>query len=108
MRKPSKSFTTRHSNRNGNAGRPYYKCQPCNKFLCFADSRGNNPGNPPCDCGVSSKTQVAGKEKKVPRGVHYVCRLGKCDFYKPCVENGKQVAVESDDLVHRLAMLSIL
>ena len=94
------------SNRKGNAGRPYYKCQHCSKFLCFVDDRGNDPNNPPCHCGASSKTQVAGREKKVPGGIHYVCRLGGCDFYKPNIgEDGNQVTVE--DLEKDLARLCI-
>ncbi|KAK4174866.1 hypothetical protein QBC36DRAFT_33103, partial [Triangularia setosa] len=81
--RPSKRFITRYSNRKGNAGRPYYKWQPCGKFLCFADHRGNDPNSPPCYCGVSSNRQLAGRETSVPRGVHYVCRLGVCTFYQP-------------------------
>lgn len=51
---------------------------------------------------------MAGREKKVPRGVHYVCRLGACDFYQPCIGiDGEQVSVE-DDLVTGLAALGIL
>ena len=74
--------TTRPSNRKGNAGRRYYKCRPCKKFLCFIDDRGNDPSNPPCHCGVSSKTEMVGTDKRVLRGLHYVCRLGCCEFYQ--------------------------
>ncbi|OJD10148.1 hypothetical protein ACJ73_09917 [Blastomyces percursus] len=68
---PSSREVTRASNRKGNAGRPYYKCHRCNKFLCFADDRGNDPSNPPCYCGVLSRRQVAGYDKHVPRGMHF-------------------------------------
>ncbi|KAK4183369.1 hypothetical protein QBC35DRAFT_478223 [Podospora australis] len=57
--------------------------------------RGNLRGNPPCYCGKSSKQQVAGvySEFRKQRGaissppgaLHYVCRLGTCDYYKPRV-----------------------
>lgn len=59
--RPSSLMWTRTSNRNGNAGRPYYKCIPCNKFLVFNDTRGNDPLNPHCYCNVSSKRQLAGR-----------------------------------------------
>ena len=106
---PSVRFITRRSNRNGNVGRPYYKCVECRQFLVFADERGNDPQNPPCDCGTSSKTQVSGPDKSVPRGVHYVCRLGKCDFYAPCMDQeGNQVALVGDQLLDQLAALRII
>ncbi|KAF2189958.1 hypothetical protein K469DRAFT_561858 [Zopfia rhizophila CBS 207.26] len=105
---PSLRSTTRRSNRKGNAGRPYDKCMRCGKFLGFADERGNDPNNPPCGCGVSSKRQVAGPEKRVPRGLHYVCRLGACDFYAPCKDaEDRQVTVDGE-FVDLLAMLRII
>lgn len=97
--RPSTRLMTRRPNRKGHAGRPYHKSLPCGKFVGFAHDRGNDPNNPPCHCGASSKTQIAGREKKIPGGIHYVCRLGECDFYKPCIgKDGEQVTVE-DDLI---------
>lgn len=99
---------TRSSNRKGNAGRPFYKCIPCNKFHCFDDIRGNDSRNPLCDCQVSSKLQVSGPDKRVARGLHYVCRLGSCNYYR--VRGGaqeRQVRLDAD-LVAKLAMLKII
>ncbi|KAL2139005.1 hypothetical protein VTI28DRAFT_5910 [Corynascus sepedonium] len=108
-KRPSKMFITRHSNRKGNAGCRYYKCQPRSEFLCFADYRGNHPDNPPCHCGVSSKKQLTGRETRVSRGVRYVCRLGECTFYRPYISgSGEQVRVDDDDLVHLIVKLRIL
>ncbi|KAH7115253.1 hypothetical protein B0J11DRAFT_540200 [Dendryphion nanum] len=73
---------TKPSNRNGNAGRPYYKCLPCNKFCCFTDMRGNDPANPLCYCGTSSRKQISGENKHPLRQVHYVCVQGTCDYYQ--------------------------
>ncbi|KAK1994447.1 hypothetical protein LX36DRAFT_541431, partial [Colletotrichum falcatum] len=73
----------RASNPKGNAGRPYYKCPQCGKFSCFADHRGCHPNNPLCACYVPSRMQVAGPDRTPPRGLHYVCRWGNCDFYSP-------------------------
>lgn len=42
---------------NNNVGCPYLKCVPCYKFLVFNDTRGNDPNDPLCYCGVSSKRQ---------------------------------------------------
>ncbi|KAF2869242.1 hypothetical protein BDV95DRAFT_570683 [Massariosphaeria phaeospora] len=105
---PSAKFITRCSNRKGNAGRHYNKCVPCGKFLGFADDRGNDPNNPPCNCGTSSKRQVAGPETQVPRGVHYVCRLGACDFYAPARDADLRQITVNSDLVGLLAQLSII
>ena len=96
--RPSTRCVTRHSNRNGNAGRPYFKCIPCNQFLVFADSRGNHPSNPPCPCGLSSKKQVSGLSRQVARAVHFVCRAGKCDFYQACGTDGETVVLEQETL----------
>ena len=98
---PSFLLKTRSSNRNGNAGRPYYKCLLCNKFLVFNDVRGNNVRNPPCHFGASSKMQISGAHKNVPRGLHFVCRLGKCDFYQAVTDdNQRQISLREDSLVN--------
>ncbi|KAF2688904.1 hypothetical protein K458DRAFT_293711, partial [Lentithecium fluviatile CBS 122367] len=95
--RPSRRFITRETNRKKNAGLPYDKCKRCWKFLGFADEQGNDPNNPPCCCGVSSKRQVAGPEKRVPHGLHYVCRLGTCDFYAPCKDGkDRHLAVDGE------------
>ncbi|KAF2135971.1 uncharacterized protein K452DRAFT_192195, partial [Aplosporella prunicola CBS 121167] len=74
--RPTTKFITRSSNRNGNAGRPYYKCGPCKKFHNFADNRGINTDNPKCCCGQVSRMQKSGV------GVlHFVCQFGCCNFY---------------------------
>jgi hypothetical protein len=90
-------LTTRASNLKGNAVREYFKCNPCKKFHCFSDTRGNDPRNPLCRCGASSITQISGAEKRVARGVRYVCRLGRCDFYDICRDDQKrQVTVDEN------------
>lgn len=80
--RPTVRRITRSSNRKGNAGRPCYICPPCGKFHCFADQEGNDPTNPPCDCGTFSKRQLSDVEFSPRRKVHYVCRLGGCDYYR--------------------------
>ncbi|KAL6910133.1 hypothetical protein GGI43DRAFT_389415 [Trichoderma evansii] len=103
----SKRYITRPTNRNGNAGRPYYKCDRCPKFAGFADTRGNDPNNPPCDCGASSRRQLASRVKG--RKIHYVCRLGKCNFYgeQPNAIDGSVATVDGDELASAFAMLGI-
>ena len=103
--KSSDQFVTKTSNRNNNAGRPYFKCVHCDKFLVFNDTRGNDPDNPLCYCGVSSKRQVSGRDRRVPRGVHYVCRLGRCNFYQPEMRDiYRQMSLEDveEELLHLL------
>lgn len=95
-------------NRNGNAGRPYHKCISCRKFLGFADERGNDPNNPMCNCGESSKAQRAGENSSNPGGLHYVCRLGTCDYYVVRMdENQEQIRLGSD-MVDLFASLNII
>ncbi|KAK2031742.1 hypothetical protein LX32DRAFT_257372 [Colletotrichum zoysiae] len=85
----ARRYITGHSNRKGNAGRPYYRC--CGVFYCFADLRGYHPDNPRCNCDRPSRMQIAGPERNPPGGLHYVCMWGGCDFYLAHVdENGKQ------------------
>ncbi len=106
--RPTNLRYTRHSNRTGNAGRPYYKCMPCGKFHCFADQRGNDPTNPPCHCGLSSRRQISSLQKLKGRQIHYVFRVGRCDFYN-VHRNPQQESVElGPELAERLARLGII
>ncbi|KAI0432795.1 hypothetical protein F5Y09DRAFT_300924 [Xylaria sp. FL1042] len=105
-------ITTLHitgsSNRNGNAGRPYYKCLSCGKFCVFNDLRGNDPTNPCCYCGYSSKRQITGRSKRVAGRVHYVCRLGECDYFSSgSDEKGKDIIIDMDlsDALSRLFII---
>jgi hypothetical protein len=101
-------YTTRQSNRNGNAGRPYYKCTPCNSFVRFDDSRGNDSNNPLCFCRESSRMQVTGLGKSVPRALHYVCKSGACDFYDTRRDGLERQIVLDGDLVDLLAGLQLI
>ncbi|KAI5926283.1 hypothetical protein F4810DRAFT_656258 [Camillea tinctor] len=107
-KRASEYFITRRSNRNGNAGRPCYKCLPCDNFLVFCDRRGNDPENPKCHCGYSSKRQITGRSKSVPGRVHYVCRLGECDFYSPSRDENGQDNVIAGELADKLSRLSFI
>lgn len=102
--RPSTRLVTWSSNRKHNAGRPYHKCVPCGKFLGFADERGNDPRNPPCPCGHSSRTQRAGHSG----ALHYVCRMNTCDFYAPFVDAGGAQVRVGEELVDQMAGLRII
>src|SRR5205823_3221353 len=99
---------TKSSNCKGNAGRGYFKCESCDKFHCFQDTRGNDPRNPSCYCGASSKTQVSRPEKRVARGVHYVCRLGRCDYYDVCRDDQKRQITVDESFVEQFARLHFI
>jgi hypothetical protein len=105
---PSERKITRTSNRKGNAGRPFYKCFPCDNFLCFDDRRGNLPSNPLCYCQVSSKLQVSGPDKRVARALHYVCRLGACDYYEVYRDAHQRQITIDEDMVNIFARLQII
>lgn len=95
------------SNPNGNQSRPYFKCASCGKFLVFNDDRGNLPNNPECHCCLSSKRQVAGRKKN--RAIHYVCRVGRCNFYSAAVDpHGRQLCVANESLRNRLIELRLI
>ncbi|KLU89434.1 hypothetical protein MAPG_08405 [Magnaporthiopsis poae ATCC 64411] len=93
---PTEAHTVKLDNCNYNAGRPYYRCRPCDSFSTFADDLGVQLGNPRCRCDLPSRQQLAGLEetKTVPRGLHYVCMIGRCDFREQRKDdNGSPIAV---------------
>ena len=89
-------------NLNGNGGRPYFKCRKCGEFACFRDMRGVHPENPPCECPekYASCIQVAGKDKSnvFPRGVHFTCAVGRCQFFQWGLEANGEVMILRDNL----------
>lgn len=93
---------TRRSNRNGNAGRPYFRCPSCSRFLTFDDDRGIHPTNENCHCGAASRRQLNGRDHAIPGGIHYVCARGKCKYFSRHMTNyGWQLAIE-EELVNLL------
>ncbi len=104
--KETKRHVTRRSNRNGNVGRPYYRCPKCNKFATFADERGNVEANPICKCGHPSRRQVSGQDRG--RTVHYVCRSGRCEFFVFQRTPEGEIQSLTDDMVGRLARLRLV
>ncbi|KAH7412826.1 hypothetical protein BKA64DRAFT_659649 [Cadophora sp. MPI-SDFR-AT-0126] len=99
-------LVTRVSNRNGNGGRPYYKCIRCDKFSCFDDSRGEDENNPVCDCGKASRRQLSSREKG--RRIFYVCKTGSCQFFQfHKRQDGSNWSV-GEDLAEALAELRVV
>lgn len=80
----------------------------CGKFFSFADERGNNPDNPPCDYGESSRLQRAAENSSNPGGLHYVCRLGTCDYYAVKVDENQEQITLGLDLVDHFAGRNII
>jgi len=82
----TKQQVVAHENWNGNAGRSMYRCSECDRFVCFADTRGIHLDNPRCNCPKQplSRAQVAGDTEKqeIPRAVHYRCAMGMCSFFE--------------------------
>lgn len=107
--KPCTRLFTRSSNRNGNAGRPYYKCIPCDKFICFDDARGidaENSSNPPCNCGQISRRQITNREKG--RRIFYVCATAACKFFEwHKNKDGSEWSVE-ENVVEALQRLRVI
>lgn len=81
-------------NPNGNANRPYYRCEPCGRFLTFCDGRGLGPANPECWCGQASRRQVTRHDHAVSRAIHFVCQSGRCSYYEARIDqDGRWVRV---------------
>lgn len=96
---------TKLSNDNGNAGRPYYRCAPCNKFITFADGRGIHLGNPECACEAPSRLQRAGRNSDQAGLLHFVCGSGMCRFYEVYKDdNGEDGYVEERYMQEYIAM----
>jgi hypothetical protein len=91
----------KETNRNGNAGRPYFTCIPCRKFHSFADERGNSSQNPLCYYNQPNRTQVARYRAQLSGLLHYVRRVGACDFYQVVINlEGRQMV--SDEKLNAL------
>ncbi|KAF1842803.1 uncharacterized protein K460DRAFT_268311, partial [Cucurbitaria berberidis CBS 394.84] len=67
-------------NSNGNAGRPYYLCDHCHRWITWGDNRGISGGNPLCFCGAISRQDRAGNETSIPRLGFWTCATGSCDY----------------------------
>ncbi|KAI3332427.1 hypothetical protein HD806DRAFT_480513 [Xylariaceae sp. AK1471] len=106
--RPCSRFVTRSSNRNGNAGRPYFACTHCKKFLSFDDERGIDPRNPLCRCRAPSRRQLTGQKGSRPRTFHYVCSTGDCGYFSWCEDGADEVVTVDDSLVDALARLGII
>jgi hypothetical protein len=96
-------LTTRTSNRNGNANRPYLKCSKCDKFVTFLDDRGTHPVNPKCECHVPSRLQVASFCKG--RKLHFVCSTGHCRFYELARDREYKPIDLAEDYILKFATL---
>lgn len=108
-RGPGTRHITRASNRNGNARRPFVKCaSSCGKFISFTDERGIDPSNPGCDCGRPSRRQITGRDKAVPRAIHFVCSEGRCDFYSEGVDGSGDRVTVALGLLDRMIRLKIV
>lgn len=81
---------------------------PCDKFVRFNDTRGNDSRNPLYHCQVSSKIQVSGPDKRVARGLHYVYRLGGCDYSEARRDTQRRQITLDADLVGILVRMQII
>ncbi|KAF2875065.1 hypothetical protein BDV95DRAFT_486030, partial [Massariosphaeria phaeospora] len=73
---------TSSNNRNGNAYRPYYRCDSCDVWITWDDGRGVDGGNPPCECGVVSRRRKAGGNSKRKGDFFWECARGRCGFFE--------------------------
>ncbi|KAL2783028.1 hypothetical protein BJX66DRAFT_345318 [Aspergillus keveii] len=79
--RPTKGRIVQRGDLNGNGGRPYYFCEPCNKLSCFADMEDIEQENPDCDCGMTTRRQTSGLDTDPPGLMYYRCLIGGCDFF---------------------------
>ncbi|KAK3986577.1 hypothetical protein QBC44DRAFT_373057 [Cladorrhinum sp. PSN332] len=77
---PSRLDITSDENDNGNARRPFYKCQPCKNWITWGDLEGCDVGNVKCRCRRRARTMVCGDKSKCPGKRFWKCASGFCDF----------------------------
>ncbi|ROW13956.1 hypothetical protein VPNG_04052 [Cytospora leucostoma] len=72
-----------------NPNRQYFACHRCaeatapkGQFICWADGRGVEEGNPLCGCGLTSREDVTTgwRGKSVPGRKFWACAVGRCGF----------------------------
>ncbi|KAI0467180.1 hypothetical protein F4859DRAFT_278924 [Xylaria cf. heliscus] len=102
-RSPAVWAITQPTNINGNAGRPYFRCPPCDKFLAFDDKRGIEETNPLCDCGEPSRRDLSGYRSKVPGRLFYTCSNGDCGYFDWCTD-----VTDEDHVADELAKMSFV
>ncbi|KAF1975436.1 hypothetical protein BU23DRAFT_503340 [Bimuria novae-zelandiae CBS 107.79] len=78
--------TTGPLNRNGNVGRPYYICIPCEDndtrgWVTWDDERGICDGNPVCHCGGLSRQDRKGNASRRTGLGFWTCATGSCNYY---------------------------
>lgn len=78
---------------------------PCGKFVLWGNKRRSNPS---CCCGLPSRRQVAGSRESIPRVLPFVCRLGRCTFHAPLLDEGEQQFTIEEELVDLCARLCII
>lgn len=78
--RPTRKLTK--GNANGNAGRHYYKCFKCNKFLCFDDDLClvEGVGGKSC-CKYGYRIGRAGSDRDYPGFLYRGC-AGGCGFFE--------------------------
>ena len=77
---PTELGIVKQGNPNGHAGRPYYKCQNCDKFQSWGDNQGVYPLNPNCKCKKRSRREESTKGGNVKE--YYKCATARCGFYR--------------------------
>ena len=77
---PTKRCVVKRGNRNGHGNRPYYKCQPCDKFHSWGDNKGVKDSNLECYCNRPSRREVTRKRGRPEE--YYECATGLCMFYE--------------------------
>ena len=77
------------SNRNNNAGRPYYKCLPCKQspmanpqkgWITWDDDIGVHENNRTCICGLACRQGRAGSDSVWEGKGFWTCAVGRCSF----------------------------
>ena len=76
----TKREIVKQGNRKGHDGRPYYRCQPCDKFHSWGDNQGVYVSNPTCDCDNPSRREKTTKKGRVKE--YYECATRRCTFYR--------------------------
>lgn len=79
--KPTTRKDTKCWNQNGNAGRPYFFCEPCQKIKSWADKQGIYAESPLCFCDSPKSSRLDYSSREKGNKPFLSCATGQCNFF---------------------------
>lgn len=83
--KPTTKLIVEPWNQKGNAGRPYFYCENCQKPHSWADKQGIYPDNPLCFCARRKPSRLDYSSQEKGNKPYLCCATGDCRFFTKSV-----------------------